>query len=44
LRIGRDADAEVDVRLLELGGAARADAADRRAFRDDGALQHADRA
>ena len=44
LRIGRDPDAEVDVRLLELGRAARAHATDGRAFGDDRALQHADRA
>lgn len=44
LRVGRDADAEVDVRLVELGRTARANAAHRRAFGDDDALQHADRA
>ena len=44
LRLRRQAHAEVDIRLLDLGVAARADRADRRALRDGGVRGDRDRA
>ena len=44
LRIGRTADAEMDVRDVELGRTARPDRPDHRAFRDGCVLPHGDRA
>jgi hypothetical protein len=43
LRVGSDANAEVHVRLVELGRAARADAAHGRTLVDERSLEHSDR-